>query len=82
MEKHLDVINFLDKSLNFEKEEIRSKLYEKILFKYYKELECVEDDLFEIASRLFKDEEYEKLRLKYKNLNRLTNSINNFLEEC
>ena len=75
MEKHLETINILNKTLNKEKEEIRKKLYEKILDKLYIELECVEEDLFEKSSRLFKDEEYENLRKKYIKLNKLTSSI-------
>ena len=83
MEESLDTLNILNKSLINEKNEIRNKLFEKIInCKCYGEIDSYEDTLIERASNLFKDEEYEKLRIKYLKLSRLTSSINYFIKEC
>ena len=82
MEKKLYTLNIISKSLINEKDELRKKLLEKIIYcNCYEKLNYYEETLIEKASILFKDEEYEKLRINYLKLNRLTNSINNFLEE-
>ena len=75
MENYLESLINLNKVLNNEKQEIRKKLYERILSKFHKELIDYEKTLFEIASILFDDKEYEKLRLDFIRLNDLTNSI-------
>ena len=75
MENNLEKLSILNKSLIKEKNEIRKKLYEKILDEFYIEIESREEDLFESASKVFRDKEYENLRKKYMNLNKLTNSI-------
>ena len=83
MEQILNEINILNKSLINEKNEIRNKLFEKIInCKCYGKIDSYEDTLIERASNLFKDEEYEKLRIKYLKLSRLTSSINYFIKEC
>ena len=81
MENNLESLINLNKEINNEKQEIRKKLYEKIFDKLYIELECVEEDLFERASILFKDEEYENLRKKYIKFNKITSSIYNSLRD-
>ena len=83
MEQSLNALNILNKSLINEKNEIRNKLFEKIInCKCYGELYSYEHTLIEKASNLFNDEEYEKLRIKYLKLNQLTNSIYYFIKEC
>ena len=86
MEQILDSLNIINKSLINEKNELRNKLFEKIINckcnEKLQDFHSYEVTLFEIASNLFKDEEYEKLRINYLKLNRLTNSIDYFIKEC
>ena len=76
MERRLEDVNFRNKFLIREKIRIENQLYKKIINSdYYLVSESGENALFKEASDLFKDEEYEKLRLRYEELKSLTNSI-------
>ena len=82
MEESLDALNIINKSLINEKDELRKKLLEKIIYcKCNKRIETEEEYLFERASSLFQDEEYEKLRINYLKLRHLTSSIDYFIKE-
>ena len=82
MEKSLDELNIINKSLINEKDELRKKLFEKIIYcEYFEKLEHAENDFFERVSDIFKDEEYEKLRISHRRLCYLINSIDYFIKE-
>ena len=85
MEESLDALNIINKSLINEKDELRKKLFEKIInCKCNEKLQgfhSYEVTLFEIASNLFNDEEYKKLRKEYLDLSYLTRSIDYFKKE-
>ena len=82
MEKSLNTLSILNKSLINEKDEIKKKLFEKLkseAFNHIKESEV--NDFFERVSYSIKDEEFKKLRIKYKKLTHLTSSIDYFMKE-
>ena len=82
MEESLDNLFTLNESLICKKEELRKKLFEKyIYFLSSGNLEMNESRFFNDASRIVKDKEFEKLRIKYEKLSHLTSSIDELKEE-
>ena len=83
MEELLDNLHFINKDLFKEKNELRKKIYEKIInLKDYNILDEKEHFLFQKFKQLFEDEkEFIKLIDKYYNLNKLTESIKFYRNE-
>ena len=66
-------------SLVTKKDEFRKKLFETFEYcKYSKQLEFLEINFFENASRLIDDQEFNKLIKKYQDVIYLISLINNF----
>ena len=88
MEENLNKILYINEYLIKEKNELRKKIYEKIInLKDYSKLNNKENFLFQEVKPLFEHEdeneyqEYKKLADKYDSLNNLTRAINFFSNE-
>ena len=82
MEEKLGNLLYINEDLFKEKNELRKKIYEKIIYlKDYSRLDENENFLFQKAIQIFEDEneyeyqEFRKLTNKYYYLNKLTESI-------
>ena len=81
MEESLDNLFNINKSLICKKDELRKKLFEKYNYCICsRDLEREESTFFERASSIINDKEFEKLRIKYRNLSYLLYSIDIFIK--
>ena len=82
MEETFDKLSIINKSLICKRDELRKKLFEKYNYcEYFEKLERAENDFFERVSDIFKDEEYEKLRIRHRRLCDLKSRIDYFIKE-
>ena len=82
MEESLDNLFNINKSLICKKDELKKKLFEKYNnFKCYFKLEREEIIFFHNVSIVMKDEEFEKLRIKYDKLRDLIFTIDRLKKE-
>ena len=82
MEKSLDSLFILNKSLICEREELRKKLFEKYHnLKISESTKMSESDFFKNVSYSIDDEEFEKTRKKHEKLRYLISSIDELQKE-